>query len=173
MARMIPSLLACRNWRLAASIEVRSGGRPMQMTLSSEEGLTSPKVPTDEFDSEVEADLMNKWQSAPVEGWDLHRESELLVHHQKIFLPDFQLVHTSGKKIHLEIVGYWTPEYIEAKLKTLHQFAHEPIWIVAQSDRQVELSSLPAAMLKSVLFYKTKISLPELAERLRAASVPY
>jgi len=168
MAKIIPSLLACRNWRLAAKIAVGSEGRLMQLILSSQDGLTSSKGPADEFDSEVEADLMNKWQSSPVEGWTLNRESELLVHHQKIFLPDFQLVHTSGKKIHLEIVGYWTPEYIDAKLKTLHQFAHEPIWIIAQSDRQHDLSRLPASMLNSIMFYKTKISLKELADRLDA-----
>ncbi len=170
MAKMIPSLLACRNWRLAANIAVGSGGRLTQLILSSEDGLTSPKLAAAEFDSEVEADLVSKWQSSPVDGWTLHRECDLLVHHQKIFLPDFQFVHASGKKIHLEIVGYWTPEYIEAKLKTLHQFAHEPIWIVAQSDRQHELSRLPASMLKSIFFYKTKISLKDLAERLGAVA---
>ena len=99
MAKMIPSLLACRNWRLAASIAVGSGRRPMQLLLSSQDGLTSSKQFADEFDSEVEADLMSKWQSSPVEGWTLRREAELLVHHQKIFLPDFLLEHSCGKKI--------------------------------------------------------------------------
>ncbi len=169
MAKMIPSLLACRNWRLVANIAVGSGGRRMQLNLSSEDGLTSPKLPATEFDSEVEADLMNKWQASPVDGWTLNREAELLVHHQKIFLPDFQLLHSSGKKLHLEIVGYWTPEYLEAKLKTLHQFAHEPIWVIAQSDRQPELCRLPVPMLNSIIFYKKKISLKDLAERLNAA----
>lgn len=166
MARIIPKLLACKDWRLAASIAVRSG-RPLQLLLSSRDGLTSPKMPADEFDSEVEQDLMTKWQAAPVAGWTLNRESELLVVHQKIFLPDFQLVHTSGIKIHLEIVGYWTPEYIAAKLKTLQQFAHERIWIIAQREHQSELTELPPEMLKTILFYKTKIPLSDLAERLK------
>jgi predicted nuclease of restriction endonuclease-like RecB superfamily len=168
MAKIIPSLLACRNWRLAANIAVGSGRRRMQLILSSQDGLTSPKQASEEFDSGVEADMMAKWQASPIDGWDLQREAEPLVHHQKIFLPDFLLVHSSGKKIHLEIVGYWTPEYIEAKLKTLHQFAHEPIWIIAQSNLQHDLSGLPPAMLNSIIWYKTKISLKELAERLKA-----
>jgi predicted nuclease of restriction endonuclease-like RecB superfamily len=142
----------------------------MQLTLSSQDGLTSPKQVAEEFDSEVEADLMNKWLSSPVAGWTLEREADLLVHHQKVFLPDFLLTHCSGKKVHLEIVGYWTPEYIEAKLKTLQQFAHEPIWVIAQSDHLHDLSRLPASMLSSIIWYKTKISLKELTERLVAIS---
>ncbi len=58
-------------------------------------------------------------------GWSLVRESEILVRHQKVFLPDFQLKHESGKRIHVEVMGYWTPEYIEAKLQTLQEFQKE------------------------------------------------
>lgn len=167
MAKTIPSLLACKDWRMAANISIGSGKRQLILTLSSNEGLTSPKPAADEFDSEVEADLMRKWEAAPVEGWTLVRESELLVSHQKVFLPDFQLRHTSGVQIHLEIVGYWTPEYIAAKLKTLQEFAKEKIWIIAQRDLEQDLSALPKPMLDAVIWYKTKISLKDIAERLQ------
>lgn len=135
MAKMIPSLLACKDWRMAANISIGNGTRQLQLTLSCNDGLTSPKQSADEFDSEIEADLMKKWEASPVEGWTLRRESEILVKHQKIFLPDFQLKHVSGKLIHLEIIGYWSPEYIAAKLKTLQEFSNEDIWIIAQEAR--------------------------------------
>ncbi len=166
MAKMVPSLLACQDWRMAANISVGNGKRQLLLTLSSDEGLTSPKSASDEFDSEVEADLMKKWQASPVDGWTLQREADLLVSHQKVFLPDFLLSHSSGRRIHLEILGYWTPEYITAKLKTLQEFADEPIWIIAQKDREQDLSTLPKPMLETVIWYKTKISLKDLAERL-------
>jgi predicted nuclease of restriction endonuclease-like RecB superfamily len=170
MAKMIPSLLACRDWRMAANICIGSGKRQLLLTLSSDEGLTSPKLVMDEFDSEVEADLMNKWEASPVEGWILLRESELLVRHQKVFLPDFQLTHSSGKRIHLEIIGYWTPEYISAKLKTLQEFADEPILIIAQKDREQDMSILASSRLQSIIWYKTRVSLKDLAERLHGQS---
>ncbi|MFO0942012.1 MAG: DUF790 family protein [Pirellulales bacterium] len=100
MAKMIPMLLSCKDWRLSAIIDTRSG-RPMQMQLSSEEGLTSPVLPPEEFDSEVEAELMAKWQADPVSGWSMHREAEPLVKNQKVYLPDFLLEHQSGKKLHI------------------------------------------------------------------------
>jgi uncharacterized protein len=167
MAKMIPSLLACKDWRMAANISIGSGKRQLLLMLSSAEGLTSPKPAPDEFDSEVEADFMRKWEAAPVEGWTLDRETALLVHHQKVFLPDFQLTHQSGKKIHLEIIGYWTPEYIAAKIKTLREFVDEPIWIIAQKNLEQDLSTLPSSVGESIIWYKTKISMKELTERLR------
>jgi uncharacterized protein len=168
MAKMIPSLLACKDWKMAARISIGTGKQQLQLTLASDQGLTSSKPPAVEFDSEVEADLMKKWQAAPVEGWTLQREAELLFSHQKVFLPDFRLTHSTGRKIHLEIVGFWTPEYIAAKLKTLQAFANESIWIIAQRDREQDLSTLPPQMLESIIWYKTKISLKDLAERLSA-----
>ncbi len=170
MAKMIPSLLACQDWRMAANISIGNGTRQLQLTLSSNDGLTSPKPSADEFDSEIEADLMKKWQASPVEGWSLRRESEILVSRQKLFLPDFQLQHVSGKMIHIEVIGYWTPEYIAAKLKTLNEFASEDIWIIAQTAREQDLSSLPKSMQKSVIWYKSKIQLKHLNQRLNSIS---
>jgi hypothetical protein len=151
---------------MAANISIGNGTRQLQLTLSSNDGLTSPKPSADEYDSEIEADLMKKWQASPVKGWTLKRESEILVSHQKIFMPDFQLQHVSGKLIHIEVIGYWTPEYISAKLKTLNEFASEDIWIIAQTAREQDLSSLPKSMQKSVIWYKSKIQLKHLTQRL-------
>ncbi|MBX3420360.1 MAG: DUF790 family protein [Pirellulaceae bacterium] len=118
MAKMIPMLLACQHWRLAAKVSVGNAGRFLQLRLSSDDGLRSPIEPDDQFDSQIEADLMHKWQAGPVNGWALERETGLLERYQKILLPDFLWTHQSGKQIHLEIIGFWTPEYIQSKLHT-------------------------------------------------------
>lgn len=165
MAKMIPMLLSCKDWRLMAQIATRTG-RSMLFHLSSNEGLTSPVLPSDEFDSEVEAELMRKWQANPVAGWTIERESELLAHHQKIYLPDFLLEHRSGKRLHLEILGFWTPEYLEAKLRTLELFIDEPILIIASQEHAKHLNELPNNRLKSIIWYKTRIPFNELVDRL-------
>ena len=33
------------------------------------------------------------------------------------FLPDFTLRHADGREALVEIVGFWTPEYLEAKIR--------------------------------------------------------
>ncbi len=166
MARMIPTLLSCKDWRMSATVDLFRKAQPLQLCLSSQDGFTSPVEPQADFDSEVEADLMAKWQTDPVAGWSLVRESEILVRHQKVFLPDFQLKHESGKRIHVEVMGYWTPEYIEAKLQTLQEFQKEPILLIAQQDREIDMTRLPEAIRNQVIWYKTKIPYKELVERL-------
>jgi len=51
-------------------------------------------------------------------GWEIAREPEPLVVGGSVFIPDFALSKDS-LKIYLEIVGFWTPSYIEKKLKKL------------------------------------------------------
>jgi predicted nuclease of restriction endonuclease-like RecB superfamily len=171
MAKMIPMLLSCKDWRLSAIIDTRSG-RPMQMQLSSEEGLTSPVLPPEEFDSEVEAELMAKWQVDPVSGWTMHREAEPLVKNQKVYLPDFLLEHQSGKKLHIEVLGFWTPEYIDAKLKTLELFEDEPILLIAAESNAQKLQELPLQVSKNIIWYKTRIPFGQLVDRLNEIVKP-
>jgi len=36
---------------------------------------------------------------------------------QEIFLPDFTLRHRNGREALVELVGFWTPEYVEEKIR--------------------------------------------------------
>lgn len=171
MAKMIPMLLSCQSWRLMATITTRSG-RPMQLQLSSDDGLRSPVQPAEEFDSEIEAELITKWTDKPILGWTIHRESELLVEHQRVYLPDFLVEHESGRRIHIEILGFWTPEYIQAKLRTLEMFQDEPILIIASKKLAQDMKTLPDQLSKNVIWYKTRIPMDEIATRLEQFIMP-
>ena len=46
------------------------------------------------------------------DGWQLIREGEILHEGQKTFVPDFTFRHEDGTQVFLEIVGFWTPEYL-------------------------------------------------------------
>jgi hypothetical protein len=36
---------------------------------------------------------------------------------EELFLPDFTLRHADGREALIELVGFWTPEYLEAKAR--------------------------------------------------------
>ena len=36
-------------------------------------------------------------------------------------IPDFAIEHPDGRRAILEIVGFWTPEYLDAKLEKIRQ----------------------------------------------------
>ena len=97
------------------------------LQLSPEDGLTSNVAPADLFDSQLEEKFCRKWGDDPREGWRLYRECVVLYQNQKVFVPDFLFVHEDGRKVALEIVGFWTPEYLSAKKKTLAAFSNQSI----------------------------------------------
>ena len=138
MARFLPALIACRGWRLQARIPTRRGGNRWQwrLQLSDTDGLHSHLPSPDEFDSEVERAFAAQWGDAPREGWSLERESEVLYSGQTVFIPDFVFRHTDGRSVMLEIVGFWTPEYLAKKVKTLHSFRQHAVLVaVAEQTR--------------------------------------
>jgi predicted nuclease of restriction endonuclease-like RecB superfamily len=68
----------------------------------------------------------------------------------------------------MEIVGFWTPEYLAHKRNTLQQFRHHRILIAIpeKSRRKVSLTGLRegANVDEKVLLYKTVIKLKPLME---------
>src|SRR5689334_785597 len=102
-----------------ALVRRRGGSWVNRFELSPADGLTSHLPAPDDFDSNVEVAFAEKWGAEPREGWSLVREGEILHREQRVFVPDFVLRHADGARVLLEIVSFWTREYLEAKLKTL------------------------------------------------------
>lgn len=136
MARFLPALIACRGWRMHAL--VRRRGWVNRLELSPADGLTSHLPAPDEFDSSIEQAFAEKWGDGPREGWTLLREGEILHREQRVFVPDFVLCNGDGRRVLLEIVGFWTPEYLDAKLKTLRHFRDEKIVVALAAHRRHE-----------------------------------
>jgi predicted nuclease of restriction endonuclease-like RecB superfamily len=92
------------------------------------------------------------------------REGEILHRGQKVFVPDFLFRHESGKSVLLEIVGFWTPEYLQAKVQTLEAFRDHPILLaVAESSAR----TLPELGNRAIAF-KTSLPIKAVLQRLQA-----
>lgn len=141
MARFLPSLLACRQWNMTAAIQTPFHGTT-RLELTSDDGLRGHLPPQSTFDSALEESFAAKWGEGRRSGWRLVREGTILHRGQKVFIPDFELHHEDGRRVLLEIVGFWTPEYLEAKRETLALFADEPI-MLAVADSIAEVLPLP------------------------------
>lgn len=161
MARFLAGLVACRDWSMAAQLRRRSG-RLLRLDLSSQDGLKSSLPPPDEFDSSVEARFAADWQSAPPNGWTLIREGEVLHRGQKTFVPDFAFRHEGGARALLEIVGFWTPEYLRAKRETLRQFNDAPILLAVAERNCVGLGEVAA----DAIVYRSRLKFEEVLQRL-------
>jgi hypothetical protein len=161
MAKFLPALIACRSWRMHALLRCKRPRGHFALELSSNDGLHSRMPTPAEFDSKVEERFSTEWGDQQ-DGWTLKRETEVLHRGQKVFVPDFVLEHSDGRRVLLEIVGYWTTAYLEAKLRTLQLFQPTRI-LVALS--QSAAKSLPQFSNRTVL-YKSFLRVKDVLQRL-------
>lgn len=121
-AKLLPTLLACQQWDLLADV-IGPQDRHFELRISPSDRLTSESAEPPEFDSELERRIAELWENNPAEGWRFARDQEFLVQAQQVFTPDFILTDNSGVTIYIEVVGFWTPEYLNEKQQRLEQFA--------------------------------------------------
>ncbi|OHB75872.1 MAG: hypothetical protein A2Z25_16885 [Planctomycetes bacterium RBG_16_55_9] len=135
------------------------------MNLSDADGFTSHLPSPDEFDSSLEESFAGKF-GPERSGWRLIREGEILHDRQETFVPDFTFRREDGTQIFLEIVGFWTPEYLAYKRRTLQKFRHHRILIAVPEKSLREGAQID----QNVLVYKTSLKLDpllEILERIR------
>ena len=159
-AKFLPALLACKGWKMTASLKT-PWNQPAKFVLSDKDGFRSHLPSPDEFDSTVEESFAAKF-GAKRNGWQLIREGEILHHYQKTFVPDFTFRHEDGTEVLLEIVGFWTPQYLAHRRETLRQFRNHRI-LIAVPEKSLRQG---ANIGKNVLVYKTALKLPPLLETL-------
>ena len=117
MARLLPAVLKCKKWRLAAKTNI--GGADKLFRLLPGDGLTSHYRDEPEFDSSAEEAFYNKFKRNSKSKWQIEREGSMLDLKETVMIPDFKFTHQDGRVAHLEIVGFWTPEYLSKKLDKL------------------------------------------------------
>jgi predicted nuclease of restriction endonuclease-like RecB superfamily len=156
-ARFAAGLVGCRGWELKAFVTAPWKAQS-QLRVTANDGYRSHVPSPAEFDSNVEATFANAWGESR-SGWKLSRDAGILHHGQTTFVPDFLLKHMDGREAFLEIVGFWTPEYLAAKRKTLATFRGHRI-VLAIPRRTAKL----ACDSPGVVVYKTHI-VPEAVVR--------
>src|SRR5918994_1246237 len=92
----------------------------------SEIGLSFNKYIMDNFDSNVEKKFMDKFLKFSTD-WQLAREPDpLILSDGKAFIPDFAF-EKYGVKVYLEIVGFWTRDYLKRKLEKIKDLTTNPV----------------------------------------------
>jgi len=119
LARVVPALARAPGWRLEA--EVLRDGRTVPFRLDGETAPFGEEAGPETYDSGWESALAEEFAERLGEeerrGWTLLREATPVQVGEDVFLPDFTLRHTDGREALVEVVGFWTPEYLEEKLR--------------------------------------------------------
>ncbi len=158
-ARFLPALLACKNWKMSAIIKT-PWKTTAKLNLSDKDGFSSHLPKPNEFDSLVEEAFAKKFGTER-EGWQLIREGEILYKNQTTFVPDFVFRHKNGTEALMEIIGFWTPEYLAHRRQTLQKFKHHNILLAIP-----ETSLKTDCSMNNVVSYKKAILLKPILQAL-------
>ncbi len=119
-ARLLRTVVKADSWDLEATIDDR--GTERRMRLSDVDPVRVPDAPPvaePSYDSGVEADFAARFSGLDLE-WDLVREPEPLETGSRVMIPDFAFDYRHGDfRLFFEIMGFWTPAYVEKKLTQL------------------------------------------------------
>lgn len=119
LARVLPALARAPGWRLEA--EGVRDGRPFSFRLDAETAPFGDPEADAAYDSAWEhalaAEFADRMGEDERRGWTLLREATPVQVGEEVFLPDFTLRHADGREALVEVVGFWTPEYLEDKLR--------------------------------------------------------
>jgi predicted nuclease of restriction endonuclease-like RecB superfamily len=179
IARLIPTIVNAREWYIRAWIVRDSNrARSYEFTLSSKDNvmLDKSRDPSTNiydyngksitiYDSSTEERFANTFINYDT-GWRLVREPEPIVVSNKAFIPDFAF-EKGNIRVYLEIVGFWTKEYIERKLQKIRELRVErsDIDIIVAIDKELECSkhsivSSIASNNVNVIVYEGKHGIP-------------
>jgi hypothetical protein len=114
LGELIPLLAWCSRFSLAANCVVDGGQRSLRLATGD------PIFPGDaprHYDSHLEERFAREFRRAAPD-WDIVREPEPIAAGDTLIFPDFALRRRSdpGRRWLLEIVGFWTPDYVSRKL---------------------------------------------------------
>lgn len=120
----LPTLLATECWSLACKIQLR--GEERQLVLDDHVPLARERTDgTLDGKVAIERELRRLGT-----GWRLDRESRIVRVGGHLFFTDFTLVDEAGRRVGIEVEGYWTPELL-AERERLLEAATEPILLCA------------------------------------------
>lgn len=130
-AAFLPALLLCKQWRMAATVHPPQTGATAAYRLDYTTSLQTHFKQSGLFDSRLEADFAREFEQkmgGKRGHWRLFRESEVLLLGDTVMIPDFMLVdeQDANRKILIELVGFWHPEYLRRKIEKVRvaQCAH-------------------------------------------------
>ncbi|MGB9630952.1 MAG: DUF790 family protein [Candidatus Methanodesulfokora sp.] len=157
LAKLVPTIISMDSWRIIADLRMR---KPLILEISDSSRDLFPvrEIIAVEYDSSLEKQFHNIAVSS---GWEVIREPYPIVSGGSIFFPDF-LIKKGNVRMLVEIVGFWTHDYIKKKLQKMKQISDRMLLIV---DRNLSCSRF-FDELGDIFYFDGKIKYAELAKKL-------
>ena len=155
MAVFLPALLACQGWQMRAEISAKQGGSAFFELASTQDRLRPPDTGDFVYENPLLDKLIVSWAKLQSD-WVLERSAAVIDLGASAFTPDMVFRHPAGKQIFLEALGFWTPRYLNERLR---EFAHDGFkdFILVMSEELRGSHEPPTDLPPNVIICKTVI----------------
>jgi len=148
LARWFPALTATQGWSLAARVLL--GGQALGLELDAAAPIprvhSMPRAHDSKLETWLESDLRRLGSE-----WRIEREVAVVRQSGRLLFPDFALV-SGERRVLVELAGWWTPEYIAAKVGLLRA-ARVPL-LLCMDARHASTHGAVASDARVILFEK-------------------
>lgn len=155
LASLVPRLVYCERFRLEADCVMGDQDVRLARLIIRPGDPLLPGRELNAFDSQLERRFARAFAKlAP--AWDIVREPVAINAGASLVFPDFELRHrASGVTWLLEIVGYWTADYVARKLAALREARIENLILCLDEARACGESELAGIDANVVRFRRT------------------
>ena len=162
LGQLLPFLARTARFELVARCTL--GADEAELRLRSGD-VIFPAEESRTFDSKLEERFARDFKKAAPD-WDLIREPEPLRAGAALVFPDFLLRHRLDQRRQhlLEIVGFWTADYIQKKLAGLRAAGIQNLILAIDEERRCADGDLPAGA--RVVWYRRRIDPKQIFELL-------
>ncbi|MFC6904657.1 DUF790 family protein [Halalkalicoccus tibetensis] len=165
-ARLLRAVVGAGEWELTATIDDRGVERTLE--LSDADPLRPPDaepVAEASYDSGVEREFAARFSALDLD-WELAREPEPLEVGASVMIPDFAFDYAhSDFRVYFEIMGFWTPEYVEKKLDQLERV--ESVELLVAVDESLGVGEEIEARDHRVITYTGSVRIKDVRDALR------
>lgn len=141
LAEIVPMLGWCTRFVLRAECTLR--GQSLRFTLRASDPFL-PATPPRRFDSRLEERFARDFRKVAPD-YDVIREPEAIKACGTLIFPDFAVQHRTDRQQRwfVEIIGFWTAEYLEKKLALLRNAGVRNLIVCLDEDRNCGEADLP------------------------------
>jgi predicted nuclease of restriction endonuclease-like RecB superfamily len=165
---IVPCLSWCSRFALEATCVLEEGRGTLRLATGD------PLFPSEEprpFDSRLEEDFARRMRHAAPE-WDVVRDPHPLSAGDGLVFPDFALAHREdrSRRWTIEIVGFWTPAYLERKLSSYRNAKVSNLILCIDERRRCAEGALPPGA--KVVWFRRRIDPAAVLQAMRDARAP-
>jgi predicted nuclease of restriction endonuclease-like RecB superfamily len=169
IAKLLPAIIASPKWTVIAKILWKFTNEIYTFKLESwkHSPLFGSRQAIESYDSAVEENFVKRFRALGSD-WQLKREPEPVIAGHYVLIPDFSF-ERGGTKLYMEVVGFWTTNYLLRKIEKLKKTKERVLVAVDETLACERLSKLENQQSLNIIYYRNKISLLPILRYLKEA----